>query len=334
MNLSTIFPTTGPGPDLSSDITPFIVMGVCLLVMAVVGIVGNVFVILAVMFSRKLQTVANALVVNLSVANLLTSLANIVWGSYILGIVSLSYWVSLMSGTVEDISRGCSYATIVLIAVNRYIKITKMMHTYDRIFSPVSMFVMIMLAWLCPSAAILVIYCSLEKNWYVIYLAPSTLVVTIVIVLVCYGLIVVHIKRHVAEMAELSVTRNSPRRLDIAVTKNLFCVVCAFYICVIPAVLLFVVPFFIELDEVLITTITTLEFLLRLDSIVNPIIYALRHPVFKPVFYHMITCSWSQIPQPSRILKTLISTRACSHADENEQASTSSRGGTCESDVL
>ena len=50
-------------------------LGCCWIIIAILGLVGNSLVILSVILSKKLRTVTNAFVVNLSVADLWTSLS-------------------------------------------------------------------------------------------------------------------------------------------------------------------------------------------------------------------------------------------------------------------
>ena len=127
MNMSTMIPTTGPGyDDYALNEALGIILGICLLLMAIIGIVGNVMVILAVMFSRQLQTPMNVFVVNLSVADLLASMTFPAQAFSLLGWVELSTVMCVLTTLVNITSLGCSLITVTLIAVNRYVIITKM----------------------------------------------------------------------------------------------------------------------------------------------------------------------------------------------------------------
>ena len=335
--MSTIFNTTGPYDDYYIDRTLNIILGVCLLIMAVIGIVGNILVILAVMFSRQLQTAMNVFVVNLSIADLLASLTYTTQAASVFEWVELSPVMCILTTVVNITSLGCSLITVTLIAINRYIIITKMRHTYDRIYTRVKMGIMIVMAWLVGPICMILASAQICGQYLVkhgagglSWLVPFLLVTTLVIVLVCYILIFKHIKRHVAKSM---VKRSSSKRLDISITKNLLCVVCAFYLCVVPYTLALVLAKFSPSRAVYHSIVTVFTVVLNINSVVNPIIYAARHPVFKPIFYQMVTCRLHQIREPSRFLKSLVSTTTAYHMEKSVTLSTSG-GKTCESDVV
>ena len=87
---------------------------------------------------------------------------------------------------------------------------------------------------------------------------------------------------------------------QIEITKNLFVVVCAFLACF---VLYFVLIFLLEQSQAKIY-IATLPFA---NSAMNFAIYACKHPNFKAVLRCMMRFSYTDIPQPSRLSKFLLS---------------------------
>ena len=114
---------------------------------------------------------------------------------------------------------------------------------------------------------------------------------------------------HKAEASEGEITVTNPRikkisQQQIQITKNLFLVVCAFFICFVPLAFVVVVgkPS---------TTVSDIAWYLQLlgfaNSAINFFIYASKHPDFKIVLGHMMRCSYSKIPQPSRLLMFLLS---------------------------
>ena len=330
MNISTIFPTTDREQDYSFSQSSNIVFGVCLIIIAITGFVGNVFVILAVMFSRQLQTAMNAFVVNLSIADLLASLTNTTWALSLFGWVTLSTTMCVTTTIVNITTLGCSLFTVTLIAINRYVRITKPRQTYNHAYTPVKIAIMITSAWLVApiamilsSATICGVYLVEHNSTFLSWIVPLLLVTSLIVVLVCYILIFRFIKRHVQKS---TVAQASSKRLEMSITKNLLCVVCAFYICVFPyTITLILAKFFLTYaayENILIAVFTVV---LNANSIVNPFIYAAKHPIFRPIFYQMITGRWSQIQQPSRILKLLISTTM----DKNFSISSSNKD--CES---
>ena len=323
MNISTIFPTTDREQDYSISQSSKIVLGVCYMILAITGLVGNIFVILAVMFSRQLQTATNAFVVNLSVADLLASLTNTTWALSYFGWVTLSTTMCALNVIVNITSIGCSIFTVMLIAINRYVRITKPRQTYNHAYTPVKIVIMITSAWLVAPIAVMIVssrgicgvYLVKHDSTFLSWIIPLLLVTPLIVVLVCYILIFRFIKRHVQKS---TVAQTSSNRLDVAITKNLLCVVCAFYICIFP----YTITLILVLAKFLLTntvyTISTV--VLNANSIINPFIYAAKHPVFRPIFYQMITGRWSQIQQPSRILKLLISTTTDKHVPINSSS--------------
>ena len=87
---------------------------------------------------------------------------------------------------------------------------------------------------------------------------------------------------------------------QIEITKNLFIIVCAFFVCFVP---------FTVLNPVLgpSRTIYYMTILPLANSAINFVIYARKHPDFKVVLGCMMRCSYADIPQPSRLLKFLLS---------------------------
>ena len=97
--------------------------------------------------------------------------------------------------------------------------------------------------------------------------------------------------------------RNKISKQQIQITKNLFLVVCAFFICFTPFFL--ILPF--ENTSVGIHIAFYFKIFVYANSAINFMIYAHKHPDFKVVFRHMIRCSYADIPKPSKILLYLIS---------------------------
>ena len=87
---------------------------------------------------------------------------------------------------------------------------------------------------------------------------------------------------------------------QIEITKNLFAVVCAFFVCFVP---------YLVLNPALGSSHVNyyIRILPLANSVVNFVIYARKHPDFKVVLGCMMRCSYNDIPQPSRLLKFLLS---------------------------
>ena len=120
---------------------------------AVMGIVGNSMIIVAVAFSRKLQTSTNAFVVSLSVADLLTSFF-LIW--YMVGLLGQndwplpnSEWLCAVTAFVIFACTGTSIYTLAAIGMNRLILITKP-NAYQRIFTSWKLGLLVALPWFIP----------------------------------------------------------------------------------------------------------------------------------------------------------------------------------------
>ncbi|XP_071498251.1 probable G-protein coupled receptor No18 [Diadema antillarum] len=86
---------------------------------------------------------------------------------------------------------------------------------------------------------------------------------------------------------------------QLKITLNLFIVVCAYTICVLPLGVAVMIP---PSDPV----IPWLTVLLLCNSCLNPIIYALKHPTFSKVFLCLLRCRYADIPEPSAFLRARI----------------------------
>ena len=111
-----------------------------------------------------------------------------------------------------------------------------------------------------------------------------------------------------ASEADIRVSTN-PRIKEISqqqiqITKNLFLVVCVFFICFGPIGFVLLVG---KPSPIVAYIAWCLHLLALINSAINFFIYASKHPDFKIVLGHMIRCSYSKIPQPSRLLKFLLS---------------------------
>ena len=124
---------------------------------AVMGIVGNSMIIVAVAFSRKLQTSTNAFVTSLSVADLLTSLF-LIW--YTVGLLGKNRWplqraegLCAVAGFVIYNCTAASLYHLAAIGINRLILITKP-YAYRRIFTSWKLGLLVALTWLIPCSMI------------------------------------------------------------------------------------------------------------------------------------------------------------------------------------
>ncbi|XP_072028505.1 G-protein coupled receptor moody-like [Amphiura filiformis] len=134
------------------DYNQHIVVAITISIAAILGILGNSLVIISVFVSKKLRTVTNAFVVNLSIADLITSLM-IPWHVVIL----LSHeeypikdWGCAAVAGLIFICIGTSLFTLACIALNRLMLITRPMKKYITVFSPFFTGIWITATWVIP----------------------------------------------------------------------------------------------------------------------------------------------------------------------------------------
>ncbi|XP_038066465.1 protein trapped in endoderm-1-like [Patiria miniata] len=360
MNVTTVDPAT-----LSPSLHPYNArIGVaCVWVLAaVLGLVGNSLVIWSVFLSKKLRTVTNAFVVNLSLADFWTSLscpwqavAILSHGSWPLATEIPCYIAAVQFYT----GLGASLYSSAAIAFNRFMLVTQRPATYSRWYSPGKVSAMIAATWVIPSIVFVLPpilgigdfgydpqdnTCSDKDGHprgaeYNLAQSLGLFPVPLLIIISAYTALYIHLKRHFRKQKKrrtqqdseaqnnksvgkstvsLSVSTESTgqgmsindvakcnrreiSRQQLAITKNLFMVFCVLFFLVMS-------PYFISL-----AVQSSREFALYLGTItilnscVNPIIYTAKHPQFKLVLRQILRCRYSQIPEPSDWLKSVLS---------------------------
>ncbi|XP_072020410.1 allatostatin-A receptor-like [Amphiura filiformis] len=316
----------------------------------VFGMTGNSLVVIAVLLSRKLRTATNVFVVNLAVADFLTSLF-LTWSVVALigkngWPIPKAEWLCSAGGFMIFLCTGVSLYNLAAIALNRLVLITQPFETYRKIYTPINIVLMAALIWIIP----VTIFISLplagiggfgydkkhstcsdldhHPNNEIFQLAQTLLFypVPLITIVLSYVFVFRHMKRHFRKqrMHELSdqtaafssSNKSTPKRntapasssrrsqrideLEVEITKNLFLVVCAFFLFFSP----YCIALFIPGNDYL---LLYLAISILANSTINPVIYCRRHPHFKVVLGLMLRCRYAEIPEPSDTLKRLIS---------------------------
>ena len=310
------------------DYTQRVIVAIVIAVWSLIAITDNSLVILAVLLSKRLRTPTNVFIVNLSVADLLTGFF-FAW--QVLALVSLNGWplpqwfCSVVSvGSTTGV--GCSIHTLAFIALNRLLLVTKPLSVYQTVYTCKKMIVMISLTWMIPllTASMPGIFglvelgydhqykfCTfVDRNnraiWYDFIIVFANYPLPLVIVVVSYYKIYRHIKQHSARRAlhfatawKSSGTRQqNANLLQMEITKNTFYVVCAFIMCLTPYAVCILV-------DSLEPAVPYAVIVLLLNSWINPIIYATKHPHFKTVFRSICFCKCSDIPEAADFLRAI-----------------------------
>ncbi|XP_038047572.1 G-protein coupled receptor 84-like [Patiria miniata] len=313
----------------------------------IVGTIGNSLVILAVLLSKKLRTTTNAFVVNLSVANVLTCFVIPVNASYVSELL-LKICGKLAKGAdyILLTTLGCSICTLMCIALNRWLLITRPLTTYRNVYTPKKTALWLVFTWVIPLVFVLtsdlVVPMTLDTTNVVI--AVVMFPIPLILIIVCYILIWRRINRQVRSMASSSPTlevSNEPihnstteTQLDdilrdstqpqassssvmttgdqlshhqTQITKNMFYIVCAFVLCVGPRA----VCFFLDSNELSKLVAKYAFAVLVFNGCINPLIYATKHRDFKTVFRCIVRRQWDNIPEPSNFLKAVKRSKCC-----------------------
>ncbi|XP_038044298.1 allatostatin-A receptor-like [Patiria miniata] len=288
----------------------------------ILGTVGNCFVVAAVVLSKKLRTTTNVFVVNLAVADILTSLF-VPWQAVgLLGgeewPIPGASWVCAMAAFVIVVTFGCSINSLALIAVNRWVGITKSRVTTRRIYTARKLALMVIFSWAIPLGCALLpvltdfgelgyekLYSSCtwvieESVYYSIFISAMYYPIQLILITVCYTSIFCYVCKTSRRMTRANApsiseevcgqgaNRAMRRKLwkrQVDVTKNLLYIVLAFVLCLTPYFVTIV--FSSDWSRQLVPWAAAILFC---NSCVNPFIYATSHPVFKEAFGYMVRC--------------------------------------------
>ncbi|XP_033634222.1 melatonin receptor type 1B-A-like [Asterias rubens] len=186
---------------------------------SILGLVGNSLVIWSVILSKKLRTVTNAFVVNLSVADFWTSLS---YPWIAVALVSHDSWPlesevpCIIAACQLYTGLGASLYTLASIALNRAVLITQPMNTYRVWYSPSKVTVMIAMTWIVSCSLVFIPLilnigelgfdpesntCSdIDTNprgeEYNLIQSLGFYPVPMLIIICCYTALYIHLKRH------------------------------------------------------------------------------------------------------------------------------------------
>ena len=145
-------------PEALYSYPEFIFFSAGFSILIVLAITGNSLVLAAVAKNKKLQTVTNVFVVNLSVSDCLSSFAFL---CSVLGMASTTPRYPLqsdipcvVSAGLVFIAVGCSMQSLAIIALNRCLLITRPKETYQWLYTPKKIFLMVLGSWLVPACGI------------------------------------------------------------------------------------------------------------------------------------------------------------------------------------
>ena len=296
------------------DINQRIIVATVVICTSILGICGNSLVILSVLLSRRLRTASNIFVMNLACSDLLTSL-HTPWNAVALLSHNgwpLPAWICTSAAGIMFVCVGCSLYSLASIAVDRYIVITRLYRIDGSLYPRYVLVIWISLTWLIPFMVFIVPplngiggigynskYCSCSQlstayrsNTYDVITSTGLYPIPLIIIISCYLTVYCHIRRHTNNILNMSgrqdddVTARVKNR-QVQITKNMFYVVCGFFICITP----YGVSLVIDSSDPVVPYAATL---VLMNACINPLIYA-KHPLFKKVYRKILTCRWKEV---------------------------------------
>ncbi|XP_022096850.1 rhodopsin, GQ-coupled-like [Acanthaster planci] len=308
MDETTIATTNGTKYPIYLSFTERTLFSAYLFIIMFIGFVGNVTVVFLVLSVKKLQTVTNVFVVNLAVADTLTCLV-----ASLSAVIVLSYELILPMWLCQCIAFGlltfigCSLNTLALIAVNRLVAVTDTARIrYRKIYTCWKLTAMIAMAWAIPIFVALIpvfsdyadlgfdprfstctwLSAPVDGLIYSFFVAAVFYPVQLTIVTASYVRIFLFVRSSTRKMTlrgtpqsgTPSSFQNQLSKRQLAVTKNLFLVVCVFLVCLFPYFLV------LALDSLAYEVLPFTAVLLLTNSFLNPIIYGTKHPDFRVEF--------------------------------------------------
>ncbi|XP_793828.1 melatonin receptor type 1B-B-like [Strongylocentrotus purpuratus] len=303
-------------------------------IVTIVGVLGNSFVILLFALSRQLQTVTNIFVVSLTLSDLIgcATLSLDAVALFSLRGWPLQDWVCKMVGAVTLIAFKASIVHLALISINRLFVITRPKIQYLRLYRHRNVVLMIGVAWLAPLTAIVLpptlgfgrlgynsdnhfcVFDGTRLQLRIMYVIEEVLfVITFCIISFCYLKIYIYVTRQYRNMMQFFLRRSNKApasnkkkmlsnidKREIEITKNLFVVVCAYFICILPhTICLFT-------EKCYLYYFKHTAVIYAINSCINPYIYCFKQPIFKQVSLCVVRCRWSEIPKPSAWLQRLL----------------------------
>ncbi|XP_071483069.1 melanopsin-B-like [Diadema antillarum] len=126
--------------------------------MVVVGIVENLVIFLAFAMSRKLQTATNIFLINLGISQTVICL---VWIFFAAINLNDKNWLNSDATcqvlyALSPIVTSCMSLTIMVVALNRYVLITKTKETYSRVFSRRNVGCILVFCWFFPTVTMVI----------------------------------------------------------------------------------------------------------------------------------------------------------------------------------
>lgn len=280
---------------------------------AVVSVVGNTLICLAIINDRSLRTVTNNFLLSLAAADILVGAVAIPCAILLdLGVARCSlYSCLLMLCNLMTFSLASIFG-LLAVAVERYISILCPFH-YRALVTPRSSITVIVCIWMLAGVTGLMplmgwrkpfppesecLFSSLISESYMVYLIFFGCVVPpLLAMLALYARIFLEIRRQIRQIAEwaVDVSRRRRRRRvvvrELRMATSLFLVVFCFVVCWFPIHILNVVRLFCPQCVVSADLVLSAVILSHANSAINPIIYVFRMRTFRRAIEATLSCT-------------------------------------------
>ena len=274
-------------------------------ILSVTALAGNVLVCLAFYRNPCLRTITNVFILSLAITDLLMAalIMPLTTASSVANRAVAGDYGCRISSFVGYVLVGTSILTVMLLAVNRYIRVVRP-SMYRKIYSKQRSALMVAIAWIITILFGIVAYTVaglsfrlsprclpvfLNKTALFLYIGikGGYLILSSLVVILCYVRIYQTIHRHNTAISHSSLEGTSAYGVEEAKTTRLLTVVLAgFYICWIPVVITSI----LEILDVIGKKyhIFYNNFPAYFSSALNPIIYATMNQSFKLEFLKII----------------------------------------------
>ncbi|XP_018565150.1 G-protein coupled receptor moody-like isoform X1 [Anoplophora glabripennis] len=282
--------------------------GIFTVVIMVVGVLGNLLTLVALLRHSKLRTVAAAFIASLCISDLLFcflvlpfSASQFFHGAWIHGDV-----LCVMIPTLRYGSVGVSLLSVASISINRYILIA-WPHLYQKIYSRLKVAIYISLIWIFSYGLQIPILlgkwgvygmdkklgtCSINKDEHGHSSKTALFVIGFalpcIIIVICYAKIYWVVRQSHKKLQQHN-TGNKYKRSEMRITKMVLVIFLCFVVCYLPITLVKI--FDQEVKQPLLHVVGYL--LIYLSSCVNPVVYVTMNKQYRVAYLETLRCKYN-----------------------------------------
>ncbi|XP_068757661.1 beta-1 adrenergic receptor-like [Montipora capricornis] len=298
--------------DLQSRSVYLVVVEVSsLIVLNLLSLMGNTLVCISVYRNTRLRTTTNLYIIALAISDLLSAvfvmpltIGVLVSGRWIFGEVGCSFhsFLSLFAIYVSPVTMG-------LTALNRYVRMCRPEHEYQKFFSMKKSLALLASVWVfvaCYNG--LPVIAGVQKSTFVPGYAtcsvghlsetgtlvhygiviPLFLLTPLTITVFSYVKVAKKMQQHKIETSSLRQTSPIISAREVRISKSLFVVVFAFMICWIPFWIIVLVMRLYLVPKIPRNVLLLSPFLLYISNTINPFLYAGMNPSFRREFRKIV----------------------------------------------